>query len=86
MNNSSSFDSSGDEVTPPVVKWDGEQPKEGSFLQKKTVDHNDKVMTPGGGRRKSKRDRKKAIAANKVRTVSHPRHVQMYFGIRRFLK
>ena len=70
LNSSSSFDSSVDEVTLPVVKWDGEQPQEGSFLQKKTVDQSDKAATFGGGRRKSKRDKKKAMATNKVRTVS----------------
>lgn len=66
LNNSSSIDTSGDEVT--QLKWDADQPQEGSFLQKK-VDHDDKT-TSGGGKRKSKRDRKKANAVNKVRTVS----------------
>ena len=56
-NNSSSVDSSADEIT-AHVKWDTDQ---GSFLQKK-VDQDDKVTT---GRRKSKR--KKAVATNKVR-------------------
>jgi len=64
-NNSSPLDSSGDEHTVQVAKWDVDQPQEGSFLQKKT-DLDDKVMTAGGGRRKSKRERKKATAINKV--------------------
>ena len=64
QNHSSSVDSSGDEITPQVSKWDTNQ---GSFLQKK-VDQDDKVTTSGGGKRKAKRERKKAVVAvNKVR-------------------
>ena len=63
-NNSSSVDSSGDEITAQVAKWDADQ---GSFLQKK-VDQDDKITTSGGGKRKAKRERKKAVVAvNKVR-------------------
>ena len=66
LNNSSSVDSSGDELSAQVTtKWGVELPREGNFLQKKD-DYDDKVMTSGGGKRKSKRERKKAVAANKV--------------------
>lgn len=68
-NSSSSLDSSGDEHTAQVAKWDAGHPQEGSFLQKKT-DLDDKVVTTGGGKRKSKREKKKAIAVNKVGTDS----------------
>ena len=61
--NSTPMDSSGDEIAAQAAKWDTNQ---GSFLQKK-VDQDEKV-SPGGGRRKSKRERKKAVVAvNKVR-------------------
>ena len=60
-------DSSGDEVV-PQMNWDTQQSREGSFIQKK-VDHDDKVITPGEGKRKAKRDRKRAIAGTKVRTI-----------------
>lgn len=64
-NNTNSVDSSSDELTAPVAKWSTEPPREGSFLQKKG-DYDDKVPS-GGGKRKAKRERKKAVAANKVR-------------------
>lgn len=71
LTNSSSLpDSSGDDelTTQVTTKWSTEQNyqlQEGSFLQRK-VDSDDKMMTLGAGKRKAKRERKKAIAVNKV--------------------
>lgn len=68
QNHSTSVDSSSDEITAQVAKWDTNQ---GSFLQKK-VDQDDKITTSGGGKRKAKRERKKGVVAvNKVRNCVH---------------